>query len=61
MMGAPLPEEAVAYLLTLERALLGGIVSTREALQRAFDAGRMRGRPDGIAIAQDIIAGKEPS
>jgi hypothetical protein len=59
-MSHPLDAEAVAYLLTLERAV-PIVISMREALQRAFEAGRMKGCGEGIGMAQEIIARKEPS
>lgn len=58
--GSVKPDDgAAAYLLTIQRAVEAGLMTTREALQRAFEAGRMKGRPEGIAIAQEIIGRPE--
>jgi hypothetical protein len=46
--------QAAAYLITLEEAV-PNTISLREALQRAFEAGRFRGRPEGVAMAQEIM------
>jgi hypothetical protein len=46
--------QAAAYLITLEEAV-PNTISLREALLRAFEAGRFRGRPEGVAMAQEIM------
>ena len=56
-MTAPLDAETVALLLMYEQCV-PLTMSLREALQKAFNAGRMRGRIEGIETAQKII--KEP-
>ena len=60
-MNEPLPEEAIAYLLTLEMGLKHNLFSHREALQRAFSAGRTRGVVEGLTRAQEVLFSKEPS
>jgi len=56
-MTAPLDAETVALLLTFEQCV-PLTMSLREALQKSFNAGRMRGRIEGIEEAVCII--KEP-
>ena len=56
-MTAPLDAETVALLLTFEQCV-PLTMSIREALQKSFNAGRMRGRIEGVKMARRII--KEP-
>lgn len=50
--------QAAALLLTYESAV-PNIISLREALQRAFDAGRAKGRIEGLEQAKQILAEKQ--
>jgi len=49
-------DNELAYLDALVHALEVGAYSRRAAIRRAFDIGVMRGRIEGVALAQKLIA-----
>lgn len=53
-----LTETGAEYLLHLERMVDAKYFGVREALQKAFEAGKTRGRIDGIDIAKNVIERK---
>lgn len=59
-MSTTLNEDAAAYILHLERMVLAGQITQREALERAFSLGTTRGKIDGLDIAKEIFRAAKP-
>lgn len=53
--------EAAGYLLMLERRVVVGELTLREALQKAFNTGAHKGAIDGLQSAKEIMtAARKP-